>query len=562
MQGWTELFRRHILDRGESYFDEGAVIELKKTPDGYYAVVEGTEDYEVEIETEGDEIVEMYCTCPYADDGNYCKHMAAVLYKIDEENGKDIPEKENWLEIHAKETEEIEGIVERIPEEELRTFVKRLARSDREIKSMLLTSYALQIDIKQMNRLRQKVDDIIYRFGGRNRYIDYRNAWDFTNALEGFLYDKVQILIERNCNIQAFEMTNYVFKKLNGIDIDDSEGGITQIANTCYEMWKRILHNSSEEDRNKMYDWFRKNQGNSYVNDYLQDYIDDFLVDEFHDPEMLQEKLESLDRIIEQQENSVESGGMWSSHYGYRNNILRRLGIMEELGCSDEEIKEYRKANWKFSEIRKLDIQENIEKGNIGRAVAVLKESKKLDRDYQGLVADYSAQLISIYEKQGDIEAYKNELLFCIFTCGQYDLLYTNKLKKVCTENEWIDYREKILSSRSRDMFCYSLMESEGLHERLLKCIGARGSLFVLDQYEKVLKKQFPEQVRDIYILFLSEQAERASDRNRYRQLMHYLKKIKTYPGGKEKAAEIAKNWRASYYRRKAMMDEMRKAGF
>ena len=47
-------------------------------------------------------------------------------------------------------------------------------------------------------------------------------------------------------------------------------------------------------------------------------------------------------------------------------------------------------------------------------------------------------------------------------------------------------------------------------------------------------------------ILFLSEQAERASDRNRYRQLMHYLKKIKTYPGGKEKAAEMAKNWRAS----------------
>ncbi len=80
MQGWTELFRRHILDRGESYFDEGAVIELKKTPDGYYAVVEGTEDYEVEIETEGDEIVEMYCTCPYADDGNYRPERLKVCF--------------------------------------------------------------------------------------------------------------------------------------------------------------------------------------------------------------------------------------------------------------------------------------------------------------------------------------------------------------------------------------------------------------------------------------------------------------------------------------------------
>lgn len=43
---------------------------------------------------------------------------------------------------------------------------------------------------------------------------------------------------------------------------------------------------------------------------------------------------------------------------------------------------------------------------------------------------------------------------------------------------------------------------------------------------------------------------------------MQYLKKIQGYPEGKEKAKEIAENWRAKYYQRKAMMDEMRKAGF
>ena len=43
---------------------------------------------------------------------------------------------------------------------------------------------------------------------------------------------------------------------------------------------------------------------------------------------------------------------------------------------------------------------------------------------------------------------------------------------------------------------------------------------------------------------------------------MKYLKKIRRYPGGKEKASEIAENWRGMYYRRTAMMDEMRKAGF
>ena len=31
----------------------------------------------------GDPIEDMLCDCPYAEDGNYCKHMAAVLFAVD-----------------------------------------------------------------------------------------------------------------------------------------------------------------------------------------------------------------------------------------------------------------------------------------------------------------------------------------------------------------------------------------------------------------------------------------------------------------------------------------------
>ena len=59
---------------------------------------------------------------------------------------------------------------------------------------------------------------------------------------------------------------------------------------------------------------------------------------------------------------------------------------------------------------------------------------------------------------------------------------------------------------------------------------------------KKVLKEKFPEQVRDIYITYPHFESERADNRSRYRELMKYLKKIQRYPGGKEKASEIAKN--------------------
>lgn len=42
----------------------------------------GSDVYYVVIEKENDEILHMRCNCPYAADGNYCKHMAAVLYQF------------------------------------------------------------------------------------------------------------------------------------------------------------------------------------------------------------------------------------------------------------------------------------------------------------------------------------------------------------------------------------------------------------------------------------------------------------------------------------------------
>ena len=51
MNNWRDLFQDHILARGEMYYYDGAVLELHKTEHGYRAVVEGTEDYEVEIES-------------------------------------------------------------------------------------------------------------------------------------------------------------------------------------------------------------------------------------------------------------------------------------------------------------------------------------------------------------------------------------------------------------------------------------------------------------------------------------------------------------------------------
>ena len=79
---WQHLFSVSILNRGREYFRKNKVRSLIRDGATYYAVVEGSREYEVEIRLHGTQIEEMNCDCPYAQEGNFCKHMAAALYEI------------------------------------------------------------------------------------------------------------------------------------------------------------------------------------------------------------------------------------------------------------------------------------------------------------------------------------------------------------------------------------------------------------------------------------------------------------------------------------------------
>jgi uncharacterized Zn finger protein len=66
-----------VFQRGASYFREGAVSRLRDEGDKVAARVHGTETYRVALWTDGDEL-EYDCTCPHAEEGNFCKHCVAL----------------------------------------------------------------------------------------------------------------------------------------------------------------------------------------------------------------------------------------------------------------------------------------------------------------------------------------------------------------------------------------------------------------------------------------------------------------------------------------------------
>lgn len=556
MQNWKELFRPHILERGRNYYEEGAVVSLDRTDTGYHAEVEGTEDYEVSIEIQDDEITDMYCSCPYADSGNYCKHMAAVLYEIEGGPGDPFEELAEWK---NERLQAVQDLIERIPEEELKKLMASLICQDEDLYNRLMTQYA-PVGPATLTRLKHQIDEIGWKYSDRSGFIDYRNAYEYVGALGAVLYKNVPQLLKRNCPEEAFELTNYVFHEIGNREMDDSDGGYTYIGGVCYDNWKKILMAADEEQEKQMIRWFREHRRN-YVSEYMEDYLENFLITEFHDEGLLREQIREVDEKIEKLEQN-EAKDSWNYQYLYPSCVLQRVSLMERLECPKEEIRRYRNRYRQFHEIREAEVKDYLLSKEYDRAEAVLKESKELDKGSPRLVSKYSAKLIEIYDMTGQKEKYKSELIWHIFECGEYGLDNPLKLKAVCSTEEWQELRGKMLVSEKLRTIRCELLDHEEMYDRLMQEIRTSGSINALDRYEKVLKKQFPEEVRDMYVRYVQRAAEGAAQRKAYRDLMGYLKKIRRYPDGRNIAEKTAAVWKDTYKRRPAMMDELRKAGF
>ena len=559
MKPWKNLFRTHILERGLKYYEEDCVTSLKQIMTGYTAVVEGTDDYDVEIEMRDNQVYDMTCTCPYAAEGNYCKHMAAVLYEIEEgETDTKIPV--NYLEKVQEQNKELQEVITRIPIEELQEIIFSQAASDDLLYNKIMIKYA-PITPCHMIRLKKQVNDIGCHYSDRGGFVDYYHATDYIDALNMLLDENVPLLLEKSYRMEAFELVNCVFYEIGNRDIDDSDGGTSFVADNCYEYWQTILQECNDKEKENMFQWFQDHQEN-YVIDYLEDYISDFLLNEFHDEEMLRKKLYMLDEKIAKFQKENYSGDSYSADYGMVNNITARIRLMAELNYSKQEIRAYRQKYRNFSEIRKMEIQEYLSDKKYEEAIVVLKESKILDADKAGLVAEYSQQLIQIYEKRNMQKEYAQELQYQVFECMQRNLEYIVKLKKLYSETEWEEQREKFLQGKTSTWIRYEFLVEEELFGRLLQEIQKNNSIYALDQYEKVLKKHLPNEVRDMYVQYVKNGAVRTADRKAYKYLMSYLKKIAKYPDGKKIVRDIADCWKQDYKRRPAMMDELRKAGF
>ena len=92
------------IQRGRDYYKRGNVwnVELISDHEAFCLIEGDSGKYEVNIEVDKNAQLLFNCDCPYADEGNFCKHMVAAAleltdYLIDEENFDEDDEEDNII---------------------------------------------------------------------------------------------------------------------------------------------------------------------------------------------------------------------------------------------------------------------------------------------------------------------------------------------------------------------------------------------------------------------------------------------------------------------------------
>ena len=573
---WQKLFASHILERGYDYYCDGAVENIEIGHDDIRADVVGTEDYEVEISLNDGKVTDMYCSCPYAAGGNNCKHMAAVLYEwtadiMDENEPEDTDNEDMDDDADAESMDLFEPAVTVCDYKKKSAAVEKLVTSaERDIVQAFLVS-VLAEDKKLLLRFRnmvnkcatnedvedyfEQIDEIADRYLGRDHFINYYQAYDFMLELEEIIDKDVRRMIDNGSHISAFHVMNHIFVLLGNVDMDDSGGETSMLAEQIYQLWLELLTKVNAQDKRKMFIWFTTHMDGSVI-DYLEEYIEQIIMEEFKEPEYEQDKLSFVEEMIEKAEKE-DSG--WSRDYAVGKWTVTYLKTLEEKNAPEDQLEEICKKYWNNSGVRRYYIDRYSEKKEYDRVLQVLDESIELDKAYRGQVLEYNQKKKEIYRLQGNKSAYIEQLWKLVLEQSAGDLDIYKELKAQYSEKEWLIKREELFKKLPANAHIDRLYKEEKLYDRLLAYVLKSSGLYAVQSYENVLKKEYPKQILSKYQDEVNKMASCTGNRKHYADLVALLRRMKQIKGGSEIVETIVEEWKIKYRNRPAMMDELSK---
>ena len=537
INNFTLLFSKRILERGYDYYLNGAVVNIYKTSDEIEADVLGSELYHVEILLNNERIYSMECDCPYAEDGENCKHMAALLYAV------------NDLSVSSVNgSADLKAAVNAMSEQSLREFVINLAESNRAIRERIIRlSGAKAQNEKMWQKDIVKIIDKYDVYDPSDEYCDeYEYEYEYGEApydcpfeIIEYLDTKLAALLKKGDFSTAARLTYTVFKTTSEYSTYDEITG--DVAERCIRVWDEIIKASDAETEEMIFDM-----------------LYGFLLYQSEALEM--SDAENVIASIDFGREYCEKYLSWIDENLTDFRIHNRLRMMAKLSAGTEDEISFLESNIHFDSVYRM-LLERYESCDTGKAAELVKQHRDSCEMNYAAVED-TKKLISLAEKLNDSELFLEELTRLVFRYNCKDRYYISQLKKAMSPDEWYSIYMQLLNSASNQSERFDLLAFEGLYDMILMEMRGDVSLYEFIKHEKDLRKRYPEQTLEVYADLLKKAMYRASDRSAYRNVIFHLKQIKKYENGDETVRGLVELWLSEHKKRTAMKEELQKAGY
>ena len=226
----NELAGKRSFDDGVSYYRNNAVAEIREEDERITASVRGTRKYQVTLDLDENDMLCGNCSCPYGEDGNFCKHCVAVgIAFLNREASKSVP-------VNKMKTQTLGDYVESMSKEGLVALVKEMAETDSNLKRRL--------EMKMSSSSQQGPDVMAYRKMIKKElevrdYFEADETVEFSNRVDKIILS-LQDLFESGHVEAARELVAYSIEKLDGVfEFLDDEGGYVE--SSLSELYKLQL---------------------------------------------------------------------------------------------------------------------------------------------------------------------------------------------------------------------------------------------------------------------------------------------------------------------------------
>jgi len=550
-----------ILKRGLQYFKNGHVHEPIEISLGIYeAIVEGSQDYTVQLTLKNGVITEYICDCPY-DFGPVCKHVAAVIFYLQQDelelNKKTKKTKTGRTPKAAKRktiAQQVDELLEKATHEELKQFIKENTTQNIPFRNLFLSSFAQHNSDESKELYTKQVKSILKTASDKHGFIDWSASRLVSNAVYNLL-ESAQKQIENQNFKSAFYICTAVMEQMAKAlqYADDSYGNIGDCVDAAYEMLHTIaLEQTTEEIRKLIIEYCFTAFDKQIYSDW------DWHIGVLRLASLLLKTEDETERIFDQIEKAQRSDYEREEAQSIKYEILLKTK-------GENAAEKYLEQNITNSNLRREAIKKSLEKKNYEKAISIAKDGINYDKkDKPGLVIEWYDWLLKIAQAQNNTDKIIEYARFLFINNFRHEQDYYEILKQHVKPEKWVAFLEDVIqdiTAKKRWLdtgLIADIFIKEEWWDRLLELVKKSPNLYTIDHYEKYLSKKYPNEIVELYADGITGYLKNSVGRKHYQNACRYIRKIIKL-GARDKANEIISYLRTEYPKRKALMDELNK---